>query len=107
MSIINKIKKMEEARAASNALFAINPYRRQGTWVFDDPGVGLYAEPFVAGIPEMIDVLVKDIPNADDGFLMIFSASPFATPDPIAKIEKVADDLGGAWYRGKLYGELQ
>lgn len=104
-TIIKKIQKMEEARAASNALFAIKPYWHDGTWVFDDPGVNLFAEPFVAGIPEMIDVLVEHIPNAKDGFLMIFSGTMFATRDPIAKIEKVADEMGGAWYRGRLDGK--
>ena len=50
-----------------NSLLLIAPYRYQGTWVFDDESVGLSREPFVSGMPEMIDVLVKDIPNADSG----------------------------------------
>jgi hypothetical protein len=40
--------------------------------VFDDPAVGLKAEPFVSGIPEMIDALVQDIPQADRGFRLLF-----------------------------------
>jgi len=40
-----------------NALMTIIP-RWEGTWVFDDANAGLSREPFVAGIPEMIDRLV-------------------------------------------------
>jgi len=52
----------------------IRPYRCEGMWVFDDPAVGLVREPFVAGIPPMIDHAVREIPDADKGFLAIFSA---------------------------------
>ena len=58
-----------------NAIMVIAPYRYQGTWVFDDSSAGLVREPFVAGVPEMIDVLVKDIPNADKGFRLLFGAA--------------------------------
>ncbi|HAH49402.1 MAG TPA: hypothetical protein DCM07_32110, partial [Planctomycetaceae bacterium] len=57
-----------------NAIMVIAPYRHQGTWVFDDSSAGLVQEPFVAGVPEMIDVIVKDIPDADAGFRLLFSA---------------------------------
>ena len=46
-------------------------------WVFDDPRVGLEQEPFVSGVTEMIDFLVKDIPNAKSGFRLLFSAAQF------------------------------
>ncbi|MBI1346981.1 hypothetical protein GC163_11905 [bacterium] len=62
---------------SNNAILVIAPYVDSGTWVFDDPAVGLRKEPFVAGIPEMIDELVKDIPNAKSGFRLLFSAQPF------------------------------
>ncbi|EDL61921.1 DUF6717 family protein [Gimesia maris] len=60
-----------------NAIMVIAPYRHLGTWVFDDSSAGLVQEPFVAGVPEMIDVIVKDIPDADKGFRLLFSAKPF------------------------------
>ena len=47
----------------TNAITIIEPYWFHDTWVFDDDSVGLDKEPFVAGIPEMIDELVKDIPG--------------------------------------------
>ena len=64
-------------RFSSNSILVIEPYRYAGTWVFDDPSVGLVREPFVAGIPGMIDKLVSDIPDANNGFRLTFSAVPF------------------------------
>ena len=43
----------------ANVLTVIEPYWYQGTWVFDDESAGLDKEPFVQGVPEMIDELVK------------------------------------------------
>src|SRR5437016_12371619 len=60
-----------------NALLIIAPYKYQGTWVFDDPTVGLSREPFVAGTDTMIDNAVAQTPNAEQGFRAVFSASPF------------------------------
>ena len=54
--------------SVANAIHVIVPYRHASTWVFDDPRVGLSQEPFVSGIPEMIDTMVADIPNAEKGF---------------------------------------
>ena len=55
----------------SNVIQVIAPYRHGGTWVFDDDRVGLLREPFVSGAPEMIDVLVADIPDAANGFRLL------------------------------------
>src|SRR2546423_1607614 len=46
-------------------------------WVFDDARVGLVQEPFVGGADEIIDLWTKDIPHAEQGFRMVFSAQPF------------------------------
>ena len=51
----------------------IQPYKKDGAWVFDDDRVGLVQEPFVSGIPEMMDDLVKDIPGSENGFNLFFS----------------------------------
>ena len=61
----------------TNALMVIKPYWYEGTWVFDDESVGLNREPFVFGIPEMINDLVSGIPLARSGFRLIFSSAPF------------------------------
>lgn len=84
------------APVSANSIYVISPYKYHGTWVFDDPRVGLDREPFVAGIPEMIDKLVKDIPNAEEGFRLLFSASPF--PGHAIKLVRKRKERGGNWY---------
>ncbi len=81
----------------ANALIIIMPYRHAGTWVFDDPRARLVREPFVAGVPEMIDVLVKDIPEATNGFRLLLSAQPF--PGYQKKLTWLRGDMGGNYYR--------
>jgi hypothetical protein len=81
----------------ANAIMVITPYWYNGTWVFDDPAVGLNREPFVAGVPEMIDGLVKDIPDAKDGFRLTFSANAF--PGFQTKLTWLRGDSGGNYYQ--------
>lgn len=81
----------------SNAIMVIFPHREQYTWVFDDEKVGLVREPFVQGVPEMIDALVADIPNAETGFRLLFSATPF--PGYQAEMVLLREEYGGNWYR--------
>jgi len=83
----------------ANSIIVITPYRYSGTWVFDDPRTGLVREPFVAGIPQMIDVLVADIPDADKGFCLTFSAREF--PGYQKKLTWTHRDSTGNWYRLK------
>ena len=80
----------------ANQIMVISPYWHHGTWVFDDPAVGLTREPFVSGVPEMIDALVKDIPDARNGFRLLFSASPF--PGYQKEFTHLRGDYGGNWY---------
>lgn len=82
--------------ARSNSILVIAPYRHQGTWVFDDSSAGLVQEPFVAGVPEMIDILVNEIPKADEGFRLLFSASPF--PGYQKELKWLRGDMGGNYY---------
>lgn len=79
-----------------NSLFVIAPYKYQGMWVFDDERVELVREPFVSGADTMIDKIVKDIPDAHDGFHLIFSATPF--PGCNAKLLHLREEFGGNWY---------
>ena len=81
----------------ANSLRVIVPYWYEGTWVFDDESVGLNKEPFVAGVPEMIDNLVKKIPNARNGFRLIFSSAPF--PGYQRKLTCVREEYEGNWYK--------
>ena len=81
---------------AGNEILVIAPYKYAGTWVIDDPSVGLSREPFVSGIPEMINELVKDIPDAEKGFRLFFSARPF--PGHTHKLLWRRGDSNGNWY---------
>ncbi|MEN8219658.1 MAG: hypothetical protein ABFS56_25565 [Pseudomonadota bacterium] len=53
--------------AISNSIMVIFPDRQQGVWMFDDERIGLVQEPFIEGMPEIIDVFVQDIPNTAQG----------------------------------------
>ena len=86
---------------AMNVLLVIAPYKYQGTWVFDDPEVGLLREPFIAGIDTMIDKAVADIPNAEKGFRAIFSAWPFPGAD--LKLQWRRAESGGNWYYSEQF----
>jgi len=79
----------------------IQPYWYEGTWVFDDESKGLDKEPFVQGIPEMIDYLVKDIPNARSGFRLFFSSQAFAGYQ--IELIRVREENGGYWYGVKNF----
>lgn len=68
-------------------------------WVFDDPRVGLVREPFVAGMPAIIEELVKNIPNAEAGFTLLFSPTPF--PGNTLRMEWSHGECGGNWYNWK------
>ena len=80
-----------------NQITVIRPYRLHGTWVFDDERVGLVQEPFVSGVPEIIDFVVREIPEAENGFRLLFSAQPF--PGYQLRLEHVREEHGGNWYR--------
>jgi hypothetical protein len=82
----------------ANQLFVIQPYWYSGTWVFDDKARGLDHEPFVNGADTFLTHLSQHIPNADDGFKLIFS--PAAFPGYQVKVTRVREEMGGNWYRG-------
>ena len=83
--------------STNNAITVIAPYWWEGTWVFDDPEVGLVREPFVAGVPAIIDELVSDIPDARSGVRLLFSRTPFPGYQQLAELDR--EEWGGAWYR--------
>ena len=80
-----------------NAIMAICPYRHNGMWVFDDERVGLVQEPFVCGIPEIIDLFVGKVANSESGFRLLFSGGPF--PGYQLELERVRAEYEGNWYR--------
>jgi hypothetical protein len=87
-----------------NAIRVITPYSYSGTWVFDDPDVELVREPFIEGVPAMIDDLVTNIPDAREGFRLTFSEIPF--PGYQRELVRLNEEAGGFWYRS-LEPELE
>ena len=83
-----------------NAIMVIHPYKHEELWVFDDEKVGLIQEPFVSGADDIIDKMVVDIPNAEKGFNLIFSATAF--PGHQAVFEWRREESGGNWYYCEL-----
>ena len=81
---------------AMNTLNVIYPYKYRGLWVFDDDKVGLEQEPFVSGADVIIERLASHIPNAENGFRLVFSANPF--PGFTARLEWRREEFGGNWY---------
>lgn len=80
-----------------NAINTIFPYKKQGTWMFNHEAVGLFEEPFVAGIPEIIEKMVADIPDAEEGFKLLFSDCQFPGSIGLTKVDRPDAGLG-TWY---------
>ena len=87
--------------SAGNALLVIEPYRVGSGWAFDEPRLGLKGEPFVQGIPEMIDKLVTGIPGSDKSVRLIFSQRAF--PGSQLQLDRRREQDGGNWYHSKDY----
>ena len=85
-----------------NSILVIAPYRWEDMWVFDDPNVELHREPFVGGADVMMDRLVANIPDAEKGFRLLFSAKAF--PGHTAKLDWVRQEYGGNWYHSPQFG---
>jgi hypothetical protein len=79
-----------------NTINVIAPYKHLGMWVFDDPRVGLVQEPFISGADTLIDRAVANIPDADRGFLLIFSGRQF--PGYEIRLTWRRPDMDGNWY---------
>jgi hypothetical protein len=82
----------------------ICPYKYKGIWVFDDEATGLIREAFVSGVDEMIDRIVSEIPDAKNGFVLLFSDKHF--PSSTVKLEWIREDESGIgnWYFCQQYG---
>jgi len=82
--------------SAGNALLVIEPYRSGKVWRFDEPRMGLKGEPFVQGIPEMIDKMVAGIPGSETSVRLIFSQRAF--PGARYRLDRRGEQDGGNWY---------
>jgi len=102
----------------ANALVIIQPYWHEDAWVFDDVSKGLEKEPLegrfegelgelegLGWLSELIDYLVKDIPNARKGFILLFSSQPFAGCQWELTLRGKRD--GGYMYKVKDFATLE
>jgi hypothetical protein len=81
-----------------NAIQALHIRKQGKLWVFDDQEKKIKNEPFVSGIPDMINVFTGEALEAD----LIFSKQEF--PES-SQVELVKLEHGGAWYSGSLLGQ--
>jgi hypothetical protein len=103
----------------ADVLAVVEPYWYQDTWVFDDASRGLEREPLQGriegdladlldlvgakgtGLPQMVDRLVKDIPDARKGFTLLISPQPFTGYQ--AELTRATEDFGGWTFITKNY----
>ena len=84
-----------------NAMLVIEPYRAGKTWRFDEPLLHLKSEPFVQGMPEMIDKMVELLPGENNKVRLIFSQRPF--PGAQQRLDLRHEQDGGNWYYNEQY----
>jgi len=75
----------------ANQINIIKPYKYYGQWVFDDPSVELEREAFVAGADTLLDTVTEnilEIPNAEDGIIVLFSAGTFPSYNVLLKWQR-------------------
>lgn len=94
-----KTATMARDAKAKNVINVLNPYRTSyGTWVYDDPDIGVHAEAFVCGSSEVIDHLVGKDTNK---FTALISKDPI--PGYQARLvrlkEKEKEDKIQGWYQ--------
>ncbi|MHA2278428.1 MAG: DUF6717 family protein [Candidatus Kariarchaeaceae archaeon] len=67
-------------------------------WAFDDKTTGLVAEPFVSGMPEIIDMALKHEKMERKKFRLVFSAD--FLPDYKLKLQLINTDIiAGNYYK--------
>ena len=81
-----------------NSIICLDLYRTGNPgWAFDDSRTGLVGEPFVSGIPAIIDWIEKDALNRVPKTLRVyFSLNAF--PGAPYQLNWESSDSGGNWY---------
>ena len=91
-------------RRRSRLMHTLELRWEQGTWVYDDPEVGVYAEPFVLGADTMLSQLrAAQVGPGRNPFWITFAASPFPGALEARRLE---EEAGGVWYEAELQGHL-
>jgi len=78
-----------------NQINKIEIYRYLQAWVFDDEEKGLDKEPFVAGIPEILDTILSP---AFSRAVIVFSKDPFPSELTFRTLNLIRKEHRGAWY---------
>lgn len=82
-----------------NIVNVIVPYPQSGTWVFDDESRGLKAEPFVFGIPEIMDKTLEAVLGFTERRSFRLTFSEYSFPKYHVKLKKKpVNEETGAWY---------
>src|SRR5260221_636614 len=78
----------------------ICPYKDHGIWMFSDDATGLYEEPFIEGIPEIIEFAIEKagIKFAEEGFKLTFSKWPYPGYQGILRLAEDRKPGEGQWY---------
>lgn len=80
-----------------NSIFVIQPFKKYGTWVFNDESRNLVEEPFVVGIPEIINKIIND--NDCNKFTLIFSDIEMPKYDLLLEKDNSRINIVGTWYK--------
>lgn len=92
------------AKNESNAVFIIQPYRVGKVWCFDEPALGVFKEPFVGTINDMIDDMLEraGLPQGEQ-FTALFSADKLPSADMQLVLDQ-SEGKNGAWYKDVTKG---
>ena len=85
-----------------NSIFVIQPFRKYGTWIFNDDARGLVEEPFVIGMPQILDRIINDI-NCNQ-FTALFSEIEIPEYDVLLEKDNTKINAMGTWYKCEKIG---
>lgn len=79
-------------------MLCIEIYEFNGTWCFTDQERELVHEPFVSGIPEIINTVLKNNSLYEDGknYRVLFAEQEF--PQCHGVLNQTRKEFSGAWY---------
>ena len=79
-------------------MLCVEIYKFNGTWCFTDTKRELLNEPFVLGIPEIINSVLEEQKLVEKGknYRILFSAQEFPTYH--GALARQNEEMGGAWY---------
>ena len=87
----------------ANALFNLNAYRKNNTWMFDDESRDIREEPFVAGADIVFDFMSGfAMDQSKDTCNIVFGATPIPEYDLHVKLNR-GDGYDGHFYNVEYF----